>query len=228
MRIVAALLTLAVASSASAAAAEAVAPPPVSPPTMIGTPETSSARAPGYGKREGLIPGAVIGPKLALVPFPGLLGAGVEAKLLNLVGVSVDYNFFPRVTIADVKASYSDVSVTARVFPWRRSLFIGVALGYRDFTAKQTDAATKQEFEVDVKSLYLAPEIGWRFVWSSGFFMGLDVGYQFILSPKTTFTQPAQVSVLSQTTKKDVEDFGDQFGKIGLPIVSLLQFGFYF
>jgi hypothetical protein len=226
MRRFAALVSVVVASAAAAQSAEAL-PAPVRAPTLIGAPRPS-VRAPGYGKPEGLIPGVLVGPKAALVPFPGLLGAGVEAKFLNLVGVSVDYSFFPRVTIADVKASYSDVCVAARVFPWRRSLFVGVALGYRDFAGKQTDAATKQEFEVDVQSLYLAPEIGWRFVWSSGFFMGLDLGYQFILSPKTTFTQPAQVNVLSQTTRKDVEDFGDQFGKIGLPIVSLLQFGFFF
>ncbi len=226
MRRVAALVSFVVATAAAAAEGASTAPAPVPAPTLIGAP-APPARAPVYGKPEGLIPGAVIGPKLALVPFPGLLGAGVEAKFLNLVGVSVDYNFFPAITIADVKASYRDVSLAARVFPWRRSLFIGAAVGYRDFTGKQTNTTTKEEFQVDVKSLYLAPEIGWRFVWSSGFFMGLDLGYQLVLSPRTRLTQPQQVSVLSEATKKDVENFGDQFGKIGLPIVSLLQFGFY-
>lgn len=225
MRMLAALLSFAFASAALAADP---APDTLPGPTgTVATPAPSLSAPPAYGKPSGLFPGMVIGPKLALLPAPGLLGVGLEAKFQNLVGVGLDYNFFPSLKVGDVKIGFNDISLAARVFPWKGRFYLGAALGQRNFFGKATDSTTNQEIKVEVKSTYLAPEIGWRFVWGSGFFMGLDLGYQIVLSPKTTLTLPAAASLVDQTDKKAVEDAGNEIGKIGLPIVSLLQFGFY-
>jgi hypothetical protein len=214
MRMLAALVSLTFATTALAADPASAAPAP-----NLSAPET-------YGKPAGLIPYTLIGPKLAVLPIPGVYGVGLEAKFLNLVGVGIDYNAFPTVKLGDVKAGYNDLSFNARVFPWKGRFYLGAAVGSRSFSAKATDSASGQEIKVEVKSTYIAPELGWRFVWTSGFFMGIDLGYQIVLSPKTTLTLPAVASV-DPTDKKNVQDAGDQIGKIGLPIVSLLQFGFY-
>jgi hypothetical protein len=223
MRMLAALLSLTLATTALAADPAPVALPGAAAPAAAPAPGSS---APGYGKPEGLIPNTVIGPKLALLPIPGVFGVGLEAKFLNLVGVGVDYNAFPTVKLGDVKAGYSDLSFNARVFPWKGSFYLGAAVGSRSFMAKASDSFSGQEIKVEVKSAYVAPELGWRFVWSSGFFMGIDLGYQIVISPKTTLTLPPIASV-DPTAKKNVEDAGNQIGKIGLPIISLLQVGFY-
>lgn len=220
MRILAALLSLAFTSAAVAAEPAAAA---TGVPGANAAPPALSAPAP-YGKPEGLIPGMVIGPKLAILPVPGVFGVGLEARVLNLVGVGVDYNLFPTIKAGDVKVGFHDLSVAGRVFPWKGRFYLGAALGQRSFLAKATDSLSGQEAKVEVKSTYLAPELGWRFVWGGGFFMGIDLGYQIILSPKTTLTAPAAVD---PTTRKDVEDAGREIGKIGLPILSLLQLGFY-
>lgn len=232
MRMLAALLSFAFTAAAVAAdpaATDAKAPAALPGPAgPAATPAPSLSAPPAYGKASGLLPGMVIGPKLALLPFPGAFGVGLEAKFQNLVGVGLDYNFIPTVDFGDVKAGYNDFALSGRVFPWKGRFHLGLALGRRNFFAKASDSVTGQDIKIEVKSVYLAPEIGWRFVWGSGFFMGVDLGYQIILSPETTLTLPAAANLVDQTDKKAVEDAGDEIGKFGLPIVSLMQFGYYF
>ena len=53
----------------------------------------------------------------------------------------------------------------------------------------------------------------------------MDLGYQIILSNKLTFDLPILVPA---EDRKDVQDAANDLGKIGFPIVSLLQLGWYF
>jgi hypothetical protein len=225
---------LAVAFTSTALAAEpgadeaAKGPAALTGPAMAVAAPAPAPAAPVYGKAEGIIPGAVIGPKFALLPVPAVYGLGLEAKFANFIGVGLDYNAWPTLDFGgSVKAGYNDLALTGRVFPWRGRFFLGAALGQRNFFAKGTEATTGQEVKIEVKSTYLAPEIGWRFVWTSGFFMGIDLGYQIVLSPKTTLTAPGLAVAADPQLKKDVEDAGDQIGRVGLPIISLIQLGFY-
>jgi hypothetical protein len=205
---------------AAAALPAAPAPRPALPP-----PPPPVAPAPeAYGKSSGLIPGAVIGPKLAIaLPAPGF---GVEAKIQNVFGLSFDYDLIPDVSLGSVTAGYRDFNLAAKWYPWRRAFFLGAALGRRSFEASARDDATGVKASLEVESTYLAPEIGWRWVWNNGLFLGMDLGYQIILSSRTKLDIPS-VGVSIDTTK-DVTDAGDEIGKIGLPIVSLLQVGFFF
>jgi hypothetical protein len=53
---------------------------------------------------------------------------------------------------------------------------------------------------------------------------GIDLGYQIITSTKSTFDLPPGMSAQD---RQDLEDAANHLGKIGFPIVSLLQLGFY-
>lgn len=232
MRKLAALVSLAFATTALGADPAALAAPaPASGalPAQLAPAPVPTSRA-GYGKTSGVIPGIVIGPKLSLFSVPGPVGIGLEAKALDgLLGLGLDYSFFPTLKMGEVEAGYNDVSLAARIFPWQGRFYVGAALGSRKFFARATDSFTSERIEVEVKSTYLAPEIGWRFVWDAGFFMGIDLGYQIVLSPDTTLTlPPGGDAVVNAQDKKDVEDIGDEIGKVGLPIVSLVQLGWYF
>lgn len=224
MRMLAALVSLAFTSTALAAEPMAtpgqaltVAPPAPAP----------AAAEPVYGKAEGLIPGMVIGPKFALLPVPYAFGLGLEAKFANQFGAGLDYNWIPSLGIGDeVKVGFSDISLNGRVFPWKGRFYVGAALGQRNFFAKVQDSLSREQLKVEVKSTYLAPEVGWRFVWGGGFFMGIDLGYQIVVSSKMSLTLPTGLGV-DPTDKKNVEDAGSDLGKVGLPIISLIQLGFY-
>ena len=178
----------------------------------------------GYGKTQGAIPGILIGPKVNLVALPP--GVGLEAKLLgNSLGLAFDLGFVPPTTISNAKVSWTDWSLAARYYPWAARFYVGAALGSRSFTAKATDDVTGLEAKADVTSRYVAPEIGWKFVWESGFFLGIDLGYQIILSKKTTFDIPGGID---PGKSQDVTDASDDLGKIGLPILTLVQLGYFF
>ena len=181
------------------------------------------------GKPSGVLPGVLFGPKLALiaVPTPGV-GLEVKQSGAGLFGASVDFGYLPLIAVGGqgkAKIGFTNLSATARVFPSRGSFFLGAAVGSRKFTAKATDSATGEAAKADVTSVYIAPELGWRWVWESGFFMGTDLGWQIVLSHKSTFDLPATANAQDV---KDVQDAADKVGKVGLPILGLVQLGWFF
>ena len=109
-------------------------------------------------------------------------------------------------------------------FPWSQRYYVGAAFGTRTFQATATESITGLLGKVEVKSTYIAPEIGWRFIWESGFFMGIDLGWQIITSDTATFDIPA---AMPPQDKQDLVDAADDIGKTGFPVVSLFQVGFY-
>lgn len=178
-------------------------------------------------KTSGILPGILIGPKLSLLalPTPGL---GIEAKGLGMFGASIDLGYLPMTSVGgqgNAKIGFTNISATGRVFPFAGSFFLGAALGSRSFTAEASDAATGVKAKAEVSSVYLAPEVGWRWIWESGFFLGVDLGWQFVVSHTLTLTTP--VGSAPQDIQ-DVQDASDKVGKAGLPIVGLLQLGWFF
>jgi hypothetical protein len=227
----AAVASLALASTAAATEAEASAPqapPPAAAPAPVPVRVLSGAPQP-YGKPSGLFPGVVIGPKLALAPFPSVWGVGLEARILNTFGITLDYSAVPSIKVpnaenADARMEYRDLNAAVRWFPWSERFYLGAAFGTRTFQARATESITGLVGTVEVKSTYVAPELGWRFIWSSGFFMGIDLGWQIITSDTSTFGLPAGMPAQDQ---QDLKDSAHQFGKTGFPIISLLQLGWY-
>jgi hypothetical protein len=180
------------------------------------------------GKTSGVIPGLLFGPKLVLVSVP-TPGVGLEVKQAGagLFGASVDFGYLPLIAVGGqgkAKIGFTNLSATARVLPSRGSIFLGAAVGSRKFTAKATDSATGEAAKADVTSAYVAPELGWRWVWESGFYMATDLGWQIVLSHKSTFDLPASANAQDV---KDVQDAADKVGKVGLPILGLVQLGWF-
>jgi hypothetical protein len=213
MRKLVAVLSFALASAAVAAEPAAPPAPPAAP----------------YGKTDGLIPGVLIGPKLALLPVPSLYSVGLEARIGGSLGLTVEYGTLPSLQIpnaanADSRLLFKDLNAAVRWFPWSKRFYLGAALGTRTFEARATESTTGVVAKAQVKSTYLAPELGWRFIWSSGFFMGIDLGYQIITSNTSTFDLPGPTTAQDQ---QDLKDASDHLGKLGMPILSVLQLGFY-
>jgi hypothetical protein len=179
-----------------------------------------------YGKTDGLIPGVIFGPKLSLrLPTPAV---GVEVKVLNLLGLSFDYGMIPELEGDVDTTSYSgevvDWSVAAKVYPFRGRFFVGAALG------KRTVSATAEDLDplldetggaVDVDVTYLAPELGWRWTWASGFFLGMEFAWQLPLSDSVRYSAD-----MTEQTKLDLEDAVD-IARGQLPSVALLQVGWF-
>ncbi len=163
-----------------------------------------------------------IGPRLSIVNVP-TPSVGLELKAFDLVGASVDYGFIPDVTIDGVTGGMTSWSVGAKLYPTRGALFVGVAYGERSLNVHKADPLTGLSGRMDMSTTWIAPELGWRWVWQSGLFMGVDLGWQFALSNTITKSIPPQVSPLIVA---DVQDKLETYGK-SLPMIGLLQVGFF-
>lgn len=180
----------------------------------------------GYGKTQGIIPGVplVFGPKLSVaLPHPSI---GLEVKYDNLIGGSFDYGFIPDITVNNTSAGMKGWHLDGRVYPMRGAFFVGAALGQRTMTASYTDPATSITGSADVNATYLAPELGWRWVYESGLFMGVELGWEFVLSMNVEYK--GGFSSLPADKQQDINDAINTYGKVGLPHLALFQIGYFF
>ena len=172
-------------------------------------------------KTSGLIPHVLIGPKLSLLGLPSP-GVGIEAKLWQVVGISIEYGFIPRIGISDIEVKYGVWQGTLEVFPFRGAFFVGMLAAKYKFTATQTSSG-QTVAETTIRSTLLGPQLGWRWVFSNGFFTGLDLGYGFALSYESTLTPSNAAGTIA-----DIKKNADEHVQSGIPLVSLLQLGWFF
>jgi hypothetical protein len=184
----------------------------------------------GYGKTQGIIPGIplLFGPKLSVaLPHPSI---GLEVKFDNFIGGSFDYGFIPDITVSNASANMKGWHLDGRVYPFRGAFFLGAALGRRTMEGSYTDTTaipgTSITGKATVDVTYLAPEIGWRWVYQSGLFMGVELGWEFVLSMSTQYND--QFNALPDQKKNDINSAIDKYGKVGLPHLALFQIGYFF
>ncbi len=190
---------------------------------LAASPDVARASMP----TSGVITGALLGPHLNLVGLPPAFGLEVRT-LSNQLGVNFDFGLVPWVKVSQAKLSWQDYSLGLRWYPWAESFYLGARYGARTFKAKATDDTNPLnplEASAKVNGTYIAPELGWHFAWRSGFFMGIELGYQLMVSHSSSFDIPIGIDA---QTQKDIDDAADKIGKIGLPILTLLQLGWYF
>jgi hypothetical protein len=156
-------------------------------------------------KESGLIPGALIGPRLSLaVPAPTL---GVEVKVFRYFGASFDYGLVPKVSINGVDVRYS---------MWN----VGAVYGHYGVDATATVA--QGTGSVRASSDFLGPQIGARWIQPSGFFFGIDVAWAFPLS----YSSEASPDPSGTTTS--VKETADRYLRNGIPLVGLVSVGWMF
>jgi hypothetical protein len=165
----------------------------------------------------GLIPGILIGPKVAATfLFPPNVMVGAEVKALGYLGASFEYGVFPRSTsVSSYTATGPTWSAGLRVYPFRGAFFVGAVLGNYNLTLTQPGAT------LNLKSTYLGPQIGWKWAFDFGLFLGLNLGYGFSLNYASPLTGTAG-------TLQRVKDDADTYLRPGIPVVTLLELGWFF
>jgi len=178
----------------------------------------SQMRGPGT-KESGLIPHTLLGPRLNLIALPSPT-LGVEAKIFRYLGVSFDYGFIPKITIDDVTVQYDMWNVTARVYPWGKTFFVGGMLGH--YGIKATAANGVGSGSTEVSSDFVGPVIGGRWIQDSGFFTGLDLGRGFPIKYSSTASTDASGKPI------DIKNKADQYLQHGIPLIAVVSFGYFF
>jgi hypothetical protein len=188
----------------------------------------------GYGKTEGLCGPLLLGPKLTGGGLPLPFRFGIETKFQNLIGLSFDYGLFPTLSISDVKLGAHGWTVAARLYPFRESFFLGVGMGRQTISGERNEeiAGSMTRIEASMDSTLLVPQLGWRWVWDSGLWLGTEIGVQIPISNSgrlsTNAPGSAQMTSEYQELEDDVESIIDKIGDLPLPQMALAQIGFFF
>jgi hypothetical protein len=178
------------------------------------------AQAAPKTKTRGLIPGILIGPRLALINLPSP-SIGVELRTLGYLGASFDYGFIPKITVSDVQMEWDQWQLGLRVYPFKGAFYVGGVYGHYGFTGVATGPSAGSG-TVTVNSQYIGPQLGWRWVMPSGFFTGIDLAWGFPL------TFESKVSEGSSGAITEIAKNAQQYLQHGLPMLGLVSLGYLF
>lgn len=176
--------------------------------------------------------------------FPHIVNFGLETLMYQKYGFSIDRGAVSR-NINGIDVSIVHTDLRFRYHPWGGSFFGGIALGQHTLTGEKSrditysGATVKTNVKITAKSNYVTPHIGWFTIWEPGFTMGLDLGWLFPVSPKTTVDDtysglPAGTEETFRNTaeytklKSDVDDSVQAYSKKSLPFVTMIRMGWMF
>jgi len=203
-------------------------------PTLTATPPPPAASPDKGGVRIGLM--------LGLITIPRPVQAELTAKIGRHISVGAQYSMLPDITPpgfdAGLKlAAYQGV---ARIFPFGGSFYIGSGIGYQQLKASlghtDMDSGARSEVSCDMSGVFVSPQLGWLWVWKSGFALGLNIGAQIPLPKdpvvKTTING---IEIPESAGDEDTNDMRDKVktiarvvAKYPVPNLDLLKLGFFF
>ena len=183
-----------------------------------------------------------VGVNLGIISIPRLINVEGYARLHPYIGVSGGWATFPKFASdpilkwAGAKSDTTDANlnhfdaweIALRIYPLRGVFFLGVGFGQQVIDADVTERTSGSPIGVTasarVESWVITPRIGWQWVWSSGFAMGLDFGVQFVLSHSDTLNIPPGTPPDVEQDARDVIHFGST---VPLPVIRF-SLGYHF
>jgi len=197
------------------------------------TPATLSGQ---YGKPRGIFGNTPLtfGPKVSALGLPSPFRAGLEAKWDNTWGLGFDVGGLPVTGMMDSKVKLTSYVATARYYPWRGPFYVGLGAGKQNFVGERTEdfSGSPVTVTLTMDSLIVVPQVGWRWVWETGFYLGVEAGVQVSLSTTRSLASNA-VSIVQSTTQyqnmvKFTDDQANVLAKIPLPHFAVMQVGYFF
>src|SRR5262245_405433 len=167
-----------------------------------------------------------VGGNLGIISVPRPIHIEGYARLHPFLGVSGSWSTFPKfasdaiLNWAGAKSDTTDASlnnfdaweVALRIYPLRGTLYLGVGAGQQVMAAvvteKQTGSAIRIGGSARVDAWLLTPRIGWQWVWSSGFAMGLELGAQFVVGHTENVSIPPGTPPDVAQDVRDIVHFG--------------------
>ena len=181
-----------------------------------------------------------VGVNLGIVSIPRLINVEGYARLHSYLGISGGWSTFPKfasdaiLSWAGAKSDTTDATlnkfeaweVALRIYPLRGTFFLGVGAGQQVIDASVTDKTSPLSIGASarVQSWVLTPRIGWQWVWSSGFAMGLDFGVQLVVGHSETVNIPPGTSPDVEQDIRAVVHFGST---VPLPVFRF-SLGYHF
>jgi hypothetical protein len=176
-----------------------------------------------------------IGPVVALLGPPNLIGGGVHLRFGRYLGAGVDYQMLPTLNFNPVQVGASLVSANARVYPFGGAFFLGGGFGYQSVRGQVHDG----DILVAAKAGIPAAMASIGFMGHDGFILGADLGLMFPLGSDhvTVQNMSARFAQNSGVNQDDIDSAMNkaqsQVNKVvnALPVllqVNLLRVGYLF
>lgn len=182
-------------------------------------------------------PGVLLG-----IGLPRIANGEVVVKLGDYFAIGGQYAMIPTITFPglDAKLGTSTIQGTLRTFPFGGAFYLGVNGGVQmlDASMSEGDLTVKTKMSAPV----IAPQIGWLWMWDSGFALGINAGVQipFAKEPEIDVEYggvnvasaaghlPAEKVEKANDMKKTVTDAAKLIGKTPFPQIDLIKIGFFF
>jgi hypothetical protein len=186
-------LALTPVSAVPVAAVAAVAPP--APPASPAQKAAMVADAEAVDEPEAdetmncALSSVCMGPVLALIGPPNLIGGGVHFRVGEYFGAGVDYQMTPSISFDPVSVGFSLFSVNARVYPFGGAFFLGGGFGYQSVRGEFENA----DVTVSANASFPAAMASIGFMGRNGFVLGMDLGVMFPLGSSNVEIDRMQV-----------------------------------
>ena len=216
---------------------EESAPPPV-PPPVEGPPPAVAPDA-----EDPLRVGLMIG----LLSFPRPVEAELTFKVGRWFGFGVQASFLPQVSVPaiDGKLDLKAMQGVFRWYPFGNAFYLGGGLGYQNFQGSFGETIDNGQLRIsaDMSGAFLVPQLGWMWIFESGFAMGLSFGLQIPIpkEPVVTATYNGQpvpdqaTSTVPQDVVNEAHTTGDNFRSVAklivrypFPQIDFLRIGLFF
>ena len=180
--------------AASIALAQTSNNPPSSDNTAPPMPGASTAEPPE--EHRSLRIGFLVG-----IGAPRSATAEVYLKFFDVIGIGAVYTYLPSFVGNWILGAYNvsdpNLSVTSyswelalRIYPARGAFFLGANLGIGSVDAVYTGSSRNATAKVDAP--FVAPRLGWLWIFGSGITLGLDAGALIPISdPEIVFDPPS-------------------------------------
>ena len=175
-------------------------------------------------------------PSIQFLNFPHPLEGALEVNFAEVWGLKFSKNFLPEMSFEDTKVKLDNYSLALRMYPQHSLWFVSLAYGKHEIKAHHQEVISSFDTLIDaqVKADYLMPSTGWKWVWDSGFSLGMEIGWIFPYNSSSNIStnqdnNPLVTSDPEYTRqKKDAEDTAKKYISQGIPMIGLLEIGWRF
>jgi len=130
-----------------------------------------------------------MGPVLALIGPPNLIGGGLHFRVGEYFGAGVDYQATPSISFDPVSVGSSLFSINARVYPFAGAFFLGGGFGYQSVRGELANG----DVTVSANASFPAAMASIGFMGRNGFVLGMDLGIMFPLGSSSVEIDNMQV-----------------------------------
>jgi len=160
------------------------------PPVLGAAPRAESPPAESVYVQEGLLGPVRVGPTIG-GGVPDGFRFGAFAKWRGLLAGGGAFSYLPELTVPGVGAQVTRMSGEAfvRIHPLRGAFFVGIAGGYvrtEAALARTKSVSGRSQLvatEADASSLFLAPHLGFQWMFPFGMTAGFDIGVEIPIAP---------------------------------------------